>query len=61
MKLKKKVVITRKEYVLKKKEIKTQISEGTIEEDKATEVLVLLKQRRAKIIKIGRKTFETSV
>ena len=38
-----------------------QVKEGTITVDKGTEMMVNLKQRKAKVIKIGRKTFETQV
>lgn len=61
MKLKKTVVVTKREYEAKKIEIKNQMEAGTIEVDMGTQILVNLKQRKAKIIKIGRKTFETKV
>ena len=38
-----------------------EIENGTMDEVKGTEIMVNIKQREAKIIKIGRKTFETQV
>ena len=59
--LKKKIIISTKVYKAKKKELKVELNEGLITTTKYQEKSFELKQRKATIIKIGRKTFAKKI